>query len=220
MKRFVRWTWNLLFVLSLLLTAAVLILWYQSYHARNVVWMRNRFAADGLILRTDWFICDRGRLGWSRHEAPGIWRTSSADPNRKFNRWWVYAREDYSTRWNYGWELTTKDWPHISQRLRTFRFLGFEFQQLQSLSDRPSYWTRFGFTIAAPCSFLTLLLGTPPLIRILRTVRRYRRRARNACPACGYDLRATPNQCPECGARLIQPDGPSRIDPVAPTTRS
>ena len=35
------------------------------------------------------------------------------------------------------------------------------------------------------------------------SIRRRRRAARaeaGLCPACGYDLRATPGQCPECGA--------------------
>jgi hypothetical protein len=46
-------------------------------------------------------------------------------------------------------------------------------------------------------SLMALYLPGFRLIFVLR--RRYRRRI-GACVKCGYDLRATPDRCPECGA--------------------
>src|SRR5207249_4965257 len=38
-----------------------------------------------------------------------------------------------------------------------------------------------------------------PAIAFVRHRRRRRRETSNLCPTCGYDLRASPERCPECG---------------------
>jgi len=59
---------------------------------------------------------------------------------------------------------------------------------------------------SAPCWLLALVTGAWPLASVAMLIRR-RRRARRwewgrvgCCQVCGYDLRASPGRCPECGA--------------------
>jgi hypothetical protein len=42
------------------------------------------------------------------------------------------------------------------------------------------------------------LMGLGRLVQRLQT-KEQRRLAKGLCPSCGYDLRATPLRCPECG---------------------
>ena len=62
--------------------------------------------------------------------------------------------------------------------------------------------TVVGREFAAPAWFVVLAAAIAPVAGVRGLVRRRRARgrvARGACPMCGYDLRATPERCPECG---------------------
>ena len=79
----------------------------------------------------------------------------------------------------------------------------------------PPWWTRLGFgvqhilqndcssdnqiTIAAPHWFIVILTSLLPMLWLKR-FRLGLGRAQGICKRCRYDLRATPDRCPKCGA--------------------
>jgi len=53
--------------------------------------------------------------------------------------------------------------------------------------------------LVAPLAWPMLLLLVLPMAQVVRWLRVVRRRRRGRCVHCGYDLRGTSGDCPECG---------------------
>jgi hypothetical protein len=78
--------------------------------------------------------------------------------------------------------------------------LGLAVVIVQLILERPPrYWDEWVLRFAGPFVPITL-----PIIFCLmyRSHRRIYRLANNQCPACGYDLRESPERCPECGLNV------------------
>jgi hypothetical protein len=80
------------------------------------------------------------------------------------------------------------------------RFAGFTYQREKPygyLPGQPESWR-------VPYGFVVALTALAPGAHALTAWRRRRARLKAAgaglCAACGYDLRASPDRCPECGA--------------------
>jgi hypothetical protein len=93
-------------------------------------------------------------------------------------------------------------------------FAGFRFAR--------SYYPRRDGSICLAAHYVTLPLWSPvaltaplPALRLLGVFRLRRRVRSGHCAACGYDLRASPARCPECGTPA-PPDAAAATSAFAP----
>jgi hypothetical protein len=76
-----------------------------------------------------------------------------------------------------------------------YTFIGCSWGQTTITRPIKGVWT--GAFI--PHAYLLALFATLPAIRLYRRLRRRHLALPGHCIKCGYDLRATPHRCPECG---------------------
>jgi hypothetical protein len=98
-------------------------------------------------------------------------------------------------RWSFfHWSMDGQGWD------RPANFLGFarfEDTSKQKSMFGPDVGHERGFV--GPTVFLAAAAAMLPAMWVIRNVKRRKWRQSGFCAACGYDLRATPDRCPECG---------------------
>ena len=78
---------------------------------------------------------------------------------------------------------------------------------LYSLLSRPDPFDSFDKWVLTAGIMLMVVLS--PVQEMIRGIL-HKKIDPNACTVCGYDLRATPNRCPECGTVPAQIDSQTR----------
>lgn len=79
--------------------------------------------------------------------------------------------------------------------------LGFGHYVGSGASNRPVH------QFVVPHYAIVILSGLLPGLTLVRLIRERRRAQAGHCARCGYDLRATPDRCPECGATAAATGG-------------
>jgi hypothetical protein len=178
--------------LSLILFVATVVLWVRSYFASDwYCFPAERVMADDpaddsglvtqLVVRSS-----RGKVQVLRNETvphriepTGHGSTRPVPPSVSPQRSLPTDRS-----WRFGGIERFHRLPNRQQVANgSYLFLGFDYLALP-------WWMPTAVAAIVPGIWLVRLPGR------LRHLRRIRNRL---CPSCGYDLRATPDRCPECG---------------------
>jgi hypothetical protein len=195
---------------SLLLCIATAALWVRSYFRGA-----RAFAGESLAYVNDiddgtgQFI-GRGdypnRPSWSHAMWHDEWRITSAHGSICL----YHDRSDMSwrggARRTTGWQFERD--PHWSvlfrqQRTGFLAWLGVSYSSVGfSQTDLGQQFPHWGYQTMLTFPHWMLLLATavPASYSVCRFLLRCRVRRTGQCVDCGYDLRATPERCPECGA--------------------
>jgi hypothetical protein len=170
--------------LSLLLCAGMAVLWARSY------WISDEWA-------------------WSHRVSPRVldkkWGSGESGEDVEY----FYGNDDFFITGRGSFALSRQEWflpadegkdgwKHYREAaidIRANSRFGFGYSRTQVRSyGRKVFWTNFFF----PPWSVVLMTSALPGMWLGGRIRR-RRGLFGSCTVCGYDLRATPDRCPECG---------------------
>ena len=184
---------NLLTALSLVLFVAVAGLWARSYWATAAV-QRGRGAEEGGQTRY---------VTWSAYSAGGVMSLGRTEVRTEVAALTDAQLAEFRSpppdfRWSFAGEV--QDLRAVPRRAHSLRrFLGVDVVSFRAPAGEGVL--RY-VDVVAPHWMIASASAVLPALWLVGARRRRRTRERLAlglCARCGYDLRATPGRCPECG---------------------
>jgi hypothetical protein len=186
MRRRARHLFTLCSATSLLLCVAVCVLWARSYWAEEAIDNRWPHSVSGAMVSRGVFSVHRiwpshpDQIIWAGEESSFGWSHETAE--LPYGR--VYRRAEPNGRdWEVGWAGVRVAYT----------------DEGDAEPGRWELWPRKGWEATLPCWVAAAGLLVVPAWRGALVFKRRRRSRAGLCAACGYDLRATPGRCPECG---------------------
>jgi hypothetical protein len=196
-----RWLFNGLTSLSLLICLATITIWVRSY------WRADEFYVERQMQRWE-FVSGYGFLEARVNERCLTEITISPTVPLKIR--YLGPRQPYFNGLRAGHVDFEPRFLLPHHRGSFLRLLGFKWEIDGSFPSPANWqittveniWTEHGRCLGAPAWFITIVTALLPVCWIVgasRNRRQCRRIANSQCVKCGYDLRATPGRCPECG---------------------
>ncbi len=178
-RRVVLYACDAVTALSLLVCVGAVMLWVRGTFVGDFAWHNDGggatgiFNASGSVMITRRPLVPFAQINSKRPVKQPLWEISHERPPRNLLTFMdsLYGPGAYHGYAGFGWGVTT-DLGRVASR-----------------------------DVVVPLWAVTMATAIMPALALRQWIRRRRRRpGTGLCPVCGYDLRATPGRCPECGA--------------------
>jgi hypothetical protein len=199
MRHLARHLFTLCSAVSLVLCIAVCVFWARSYRDDvawdTLFWRRSTPATPLFVTRVRTCVIVDGGVRYT-------WGRTQSNESKTLRLRNSFLRE--LRRGGYPLQPPPAPGTTVVQS-----FTGLGFQLVLTRKQTPHYAYEKG-SVTVPFGALAGASAAMPLLWLWTFRRRAARRQSGCCTRCGYDLRASPERCPECGAASPAAKRPQR----------